>query len=93
MHWVQPFPAANHVSCPARYSQSNKTTDICQACYQETQLGSAGRFPQLWKLMGGCAVGIIDPASENSLAMHIHRGLSHPSSPKAWQYSWMLQKT
>lgn len=24
---------------------------------------------------------------------HTHRDLSHPSSPKAWQYSWMLQKT
>lgn len=35
-HWVQPFPAANHVSCPARYSQSNKTADVCQDCYQET---------------------------------------------------------
>lgn len=23
----------------------------------------------------------------------VHRGFSHPSSPKVWQYSWMLQKT
>lgn len=30
--WAQPFPAANYVSCPIRYSQSNMTGDTCQAC-------------------------------------------------------------
>lgn len=92
-HWVQPFPAANHVSCLARYSQSNKTGDIGQACYQKTEVGSGRKFQQLWKLVGGFAVGITDPASECSLATHIHRDISHPSSPKAWQFTWMLQKT
>lgn len=71
-YWVQPFPAANHVSCPARYSQFNKTGDIRQACYQKTQVGLGRRFQQLWKLMGVCAVGITDPASEYNLAIHIH---------------------